>query len=253
MIPGVSVPLRQIADLEPEWNISQIVRRNGYPTLTLMMDLNYGKISTDVFYQVKEVMDNTTMPEGISYTYGGTYHADKTLMPGILQGVAIAVMLIFLILLFHFKKVSLALLVMGSTTLSILGAFVGTWILGLPVSMTTFLGLVTLIGLVVRNGIIMFDYAELLRLEGSSVKEAAFRAGCRRIRPIFQTSSSTAVAVIPMLIVNDSLWAPMAATICFGIITSMFFVSVFMPVIYWLLYRNQDKARSISEPEKLTL
>ena len=253
MIPGVSVPLRQIAHLEPEWNISQIARRNGYPTLTLMMDLDYGKISTDVFDQVKEVMDNTSMPEGISYIYGGTYHADKTLMPGILQGVAIAVMLIFLILLFHFKKVSLAFLVMGSTTLSILGAFVGTWILGLPVSLTTFLGLVTLIGLVVRNGIIMFDYAELLRSEGLSVKEAAFRAGCRRIRPIFQTSSSTAVAVIPMLIVNDSLWAPMAATICFGIITSMFFVSVFMPVIYWLLYRNQDKARSISEPEKLTL
>ncbi|MFA6825828.1 MAG: efflux RND transporter permease subunit, partial [Bacteroidales bacterium] len=200
-----------------------------------------------------QVMDNTPIPDGVGFEYGGTYKADKDMMPGILQGVAIAVFMIFLILLFHFKKVSLSLLVMGSTTLSILGAFVGTWIMGLPVSLTTFLGLVTLIGLVVRNGIIMFDYAEMLRQEGSSVKEAAFRAGCRRIRPIFQTSSSTAVAVVPMLVVNDSLWSPMAATICFGILTSMFFVSVFMPVIYWQIYRKQDRIKSIREPEKLTL
>lgn len=253
IIPGISVPLRQIATLEPEWNISQIVRRNGHPTLTLMMDLDYGKISTDVLDEVFDIMDNTDMPDGIRYEYGGTYQADKFLMPGILKGVVIAVLLIFLILLFHFKKVSLALLVMGSTTLSILGALVGTWMLGLPVSMTTYLGLVTLIGLVVRNGIIMFDYAELLRSQGHSVKEAAFLAGCRRIRPIFQTSSSTAVAVVPMLVTNDSLWAPMAATICFGVLTSMFFVSVFLPVIYWLFYRNRDRKKSIREPEKLIL
>ena len=253
IIPGAGVPLRQIATLEPEWNISQIVRRNGYPTLTLMMDLKYGKISTDVFDQVVEIMEDTPMPDGVWYEYGGTYQADKSMMPGIIKGVVIAIFLIFLILLFHFKKISLSLLVMGSTMLSILGAFAGTWVLGLPVSLTTFLGLVTLIGLVVRNGIIMFDYAETLREEGNSVKEAAFMAGCRRIRPIFQTSSSTAVAVIPMLITNDSLWAPMAATIFFGVLTSMFFVSVFLPVIYWLFYRKQDRIKSIREPEKLTL
>ncbi|NLA15420.1 MAG: efflux RND transporter permease subunit [Bacteroidales bacterium] len=239
VIPGAAVPLRQVATLEPEWNISQIVRRNGYPTLTLMMDLDYGKISTDVFHKVKAVMDNTTMPEGIRYEYAGTYKADKTMMPGIIKGVVTAVLLIFLILLFHFKKVSLAALVLGSTALSILGALFGTWLLNLPISLTTYLGIVTLVGLVVRNGIIMFDYAELLRGQGYSVKEASFMAGCRRIRPIFQTSSSTAVAVIPMLITKDSLWAPMAATIFFGVFTSMFFVSVFMPVIYWIVYRKK--------------
>jgi len=155
------------------------------------------------------------MPDGIYYEHAGTYGADKDMMPHIMHGVFIAVLLIFLILLFHFKKVSLTIIVMASTALSLLGAFVGTWIMGIPVSLTTFLGVVTLIGLVVRNGIIMFDYAELLRAGGYSVKEASFLAGSRRIRPIFQTSSSTAVAVIPMLITKDSLWAPMAATIFF--------------------------------------
>ncbi|MFY9364555.1 MAG: efflux RND transporter permease subunit, partial [Bacteroidales bacterium] len=254
IIPGAAVPLRQIARLEPEWNISQIVRRNGMPTLTLLMDLEHGKISTDVFAQVKNIMEETEMPEGVHYEHAGTYSADKEMMPHIMHGVFIAVLLIFLILLFHFKKVSLAVIVMASTALSLLGAFVGTWIMGLPVSLTTFLGIVTLIGLVVRNGIIMFDYAELLRAGGYGVKEASFLAGCRRIRPIFQTSSSTAVAVIPMLITKDSLWAPMAATIFFGVFTSMFFVSLFMPVIYWLVYKKQDKAgRKMKEPKKTML
>jgi multidrug efflux pump len=125
--------------------------------------------------------------------------------------------------------------------------------MNLHISLTTYLGLVTLIGLVVRNGIIMFDYAELLRLKGYSVKEAAYMAGCRRIRPIFQTSASTAVAVIPMLVTRDSLWAPMAATIFFGILTSMFFVSLFMPVIYWLVYRKQDALKKIKEPKNRIL
>lgn len=254
MIPGTGVPLRQIAHLEPEWNISQIVRRNGMPTLTLLMDLEYGKIYTDVFPKVKEIMENTQMPEGTYYEHAGTYGADKDMMPHIMHGVFIAVLLIFLILLFHFKKVSLTIIVMASTALSLLGAFVGTWIMGIPVSLTTFLGIVTLIGLVVRNGIIMFDYAELLRAEGYSVKEASFLAGSRRIRPIFQTSSSTAVAVIPMLITKDSLWAPMAATIFFGVFTSMFFVSLFMPVIYWLVYKKQDRAgKKIKEHKKSML
>ncbi len=253
IVPGAGVPLRQIADLEPEWNISQIVRRNGYPTLTLMVDLDHGRVSTDVFDRVVEVMEHTIIPDGVRYEYAGTYKADKDMMPGIMQGVGIAVFLIFLILLFHFKKVSLAVMVLGSTTLSVLGALVGTWIMNLHISLTTYLGLVTLIGLVVKNGIIMFDYAELLRLKGYSVKEAAYMAGCRRIRPIFQTSASTAVAVIPMLVTRDSLWAPMAATIFFGILTSMFFVSLFMPVIYWLVYRKQDALKKIKEPKNRIL
>ena len=70
MIPGVSIPLRQIATLEPDWNIAQIVRRNGYPVLTLMMDLDYGKISTDVFDKVVQVMDNTPIPDGVGFEYG---------------------------------------------------------------------------------------------------------------------------------------------------------------------------------------
>lgn len=251
LIPGVSVPLRQIATIKPEWEISQIVHRNGFTTLTLMLDLDYGRISTDVFDNVVKVVDSTPIPNDVSVVYGGTYASDNLLMPGILKGVGIAVFMIFLILLFHFQKISLALLVLGSTSLSILGAFVGTWILDLKFSLTSYLGLVSLIGLVVRNGIIMFDFAEQLRSDGLSVKEAAFRAGCRRIRPIFLTSAAASMGVIPMIISRDTLWAPMATAICFGVMTAMFFITFALPVIYWLCFRKNDKEANIVEPENI--
>lgn len=249
LIPGVSVPLRQVATIKPDWNFSQIVHRNGFTTLTIMMDLDYGKVSSDVFDSVKKVMQKAQIPEGITVEYAGSYAADKTLMPGILEGVAIAIFMIFLILMFHFQKISLALLVLASTSLSILGAFLGTWIMGVNFSLTSYLGLVSLIGLVVRNGIIMFDYAEQLRDDGQTVREAAFNAGCRRIRPIFLTSAAASMGVVPMIISKDALWAPMATAICFGVLSAMIFVTIALPVAYWLCYRSADASRSTVESE----
>lgn len=251
LIPGVSVPLRQVADIAPDWTISQIVHRNGFTTLSLLIDLEYGKIATDVYNNVVKVVEQVPVPEGVKVQYAGSVDSDKDLMPSILRGVAIAIFLIFLILLFHFQKVSLALLVLGSTLLSIMGAFLGTWILGLSFSMTSYLGLVSLIGLVVRNGIIMYDYAQQLRDQGVSVKEAAFRAGCRRIRPIFLTAAAASMGVIPMIISMDTLWAPMATAICFGTMTAMLFVPIVLPVAYWLCFRKQDRKLNIVEPETL--
>lgn len=251
LIPGVSVPLRQVATIKPDWNFSQIVHRNGFTTLTIMIDLDYGKVSSDVFDSVKKVMQKAQIPEGITVEYAGSYAADNTLMPGILEGVAIAVFMIFLILMFHFQKISLALLVLASTSLSILGAFLGTWIMGVNFSLTSYLGLVSLIGLVVRNGIIMFDYAEQLRDDGQTVREAAFNAGCRRIRPIFLTSAAASMGVVPMIISKDALWAPMATAICFGVLSAMIFVTIALPVAYWLCYRSADTSNNTVEPENL--
>ena len=110
------------------------------------------------------------MPEGVHYEHAGTYSADKEMMPHIMHGVFIAVLLIFLTCCSILKGI-VNVIVMASTALSLLGC---GHRLGLPVSLTTFLGIVTLIGLVVRNGIIMFDYAELLRAGGMVSKKPHF-------------------------------------------------------------------------------
>jgi multidrug efflux pump subunit AcrB len=104
------------------------------------------------------------------------------------------------------------------------------------------LGVVSLIGIIVRNAIIMFEYAEMLRTEQhKSAKEAGFEAGKRRMRPIFLTSATTALGVMPMIVAHTALWMPMGVVICFGTIFSLPLVVTVLPVAYWQIFKRRDK------------
>ncbi|WP_238768127.1 efflux RND transporter permease subunit [Maribellus maritimus] len=242
LIPGVSVPLRQIADVKPDWTQGQIIRRNGVPTISIVSDVKRGVNLNQVFRSVKKIADSQPLPEGTSLSYGGAYETDSEMLPQVTGGLFMSIFIIFLILVFHFRKINLALLVMGSSTLSIIGAVLGVLIMGLNFGVTSILGIVSLIGILVRNGIIMLDYAEELRQHGKKTAlEAAFEAGKRRMRPIFLTSMAASMGVIPMIISKSALWAPMGVVIFFGTITSMIFLVLILPVAYWLIFRKVDK------------
>jgi multidrug efflux pump subunit AcrB len=103
------------------------------------------------------------------------------------------------------------------------------------------LGIVGLVGIIVRNGIIMFDYAEQLRTErGMTVHEASFEAGKRRMRPIFLTSAAASMGVLPMVLSKSLMWSPMGAIILFGTLFSMIFVVTVMPVAYRMIFKNEE-------------
>lgn len=241
---GGAVPLRQIASVSPEWTEGQIVRRNGVRTITVMMDLNRGENATTLFPTVKGIVDRlskTELSNGMSISYGGVKEADDETMPQMMMGLSIAVVIIFFILIFHFRKISLAVLTLAATSLSFFGVTFGMWIMGAEFCVTGILGVVSLIGIVVRNGIIMFDYTELLRSKHKmSVLDAAMESGKRRMRPIFLTSAAASMGVIPMIISQNPLWSPMGIVICFGTLFSMIAVVCILPVSYWLIYRKQD-------------
>ena len=157
-------------------------------------------------------------------------------------------MVLFFFLLFHFKKISLAILTIVLSSLCLFGAFFGLWIFGLDFSITAVLGLISLVGIIVRNGIIMFEYAEELRFEeGIPVKEAAMLAGKRRMRPIFLTSATTALGVLPMIISGDLLWLPLGVVICFGTMLSVFLITLIMPVSYWQIFVRDKRSKEVEE------
>ncbi len=242
LIPGISVPLRQIANVSPDWNEGKIVRRNGVRTLSIVGDVERGHNINKIFRQVQKITEQEALPQGVKVQYGGAHETDQDNLPMIIGGLIVSVFIIFLILVFHFRKVNLALLVLGSSSLSLIGAVTGILVLGLEFSLTSILGVVSLIGIIVRNGIIMLDYAEELRhRQRKSVLEAAFEAGKRRMRPIFLTSAAASMGVIPMIISKSALWSPMGTVICFGTLTSMVLLVLILPVAYWLVFRNVDK------------
>ena len=148
-----------------------------------------------------------------------------------------AILVLFVFLLYHFSRIDIVFLTLSSSLICIFGACLGLWIFQLDFSITAVLGVVSLIGIIVRNAIIMFDYAESLRKERrKDAREAAFEAGCRRMRPIFLTSATTALGVCPMIIAHTGLWMPMGVVICFGTLFSLPLVVTVLPVMYWKIF-----------------
>lgn len=238
-IPGQMVPLRQVADVSPGWEPEVLTRINGKQAIVVGADMKYGYSQPTATKALKKYLSRVELPEGVSVDFGGLNSINSSIGPEIIISFFAAVFVLFMFLLFHFKKISLAVLTIVLSSLCLFGAFFGLWIFGLDFSMTAVLGLISLVGIIVRNGIIMFEYAEELRFEkGYSVKDAAQEAGKRRMRPIFLTSCTTALGVLPMIISGDLLWMPMGVVICFGTMLSVFLITLIMPVSYWQIFRK---------------
>lgn len=245
VIPGSIVPLRQVGTVKPDWTEGQIVRRNGMLTISVLADLKWNVNATEVIKKVRQHVDSEVipaLPKGVNVEYGGETELNNEIIPDMINAMVIAVFIIFLILVFHFKRLKLALLVFSSMALTVFGAAFGVWIMGIDFSVTAMLGLVSLAGIVVRNGIIMFDYTDELRQKYKlPVGKAAFEAGKRRMRPIFLTSAAASMGVLPMVLSGDLMWAPLGTVIFFGTLISMIFVVTVLPVAYWLLYKKSDR------------
>ena len=241
-VPGLSVPLRQLASLEPEWELSELTRMAGGNAVSVFADMKYGRSQPAVMkklqkYVKEELQDE--IPEGVVIEYGGLSSMNKDVIPQILLSFLAAVAVLFIFLLMHFRKASLAALTLLMSTLCLFGAFFGLWLFDLDFTITAVLGLISLVGIIVRNGILLFEYAEEQRsVGGVDVKTAAMEAGRRRMRPIFLTSCTTALGVLPMILSGDNLWMPMGVVICFGTLLSIYLISLIMPVSYWQIFKN---------------
>lgn len=239
-----SVPLRQFATIKPDFTDGCIVRRNGVRTISVVAEPMRGYNADRLAKQVEASVAKLELPKDVEVHTGGMLEKDAETLPQVSSGVLIAVFIIFFILLFHFKRISLALVNLSSMSLCVFGAAVGLLVTGYDMSITGILGVVSLMGILVRNGIIMLDYAEELRRDkGLSVREAAFQAGERRMRPIFLTSAAASVGVLPMMLENNTLWSPMAAVVFFGTLISMVLIATVLPVLYAVVFDKSKQSK----------
>lgn len=242
-----TVPLRQIAKIVPVWNDGQIVRRNGIRTITVMAEVGREINVMNATAKVQEKLSGLSLPEGVTLTYGGELEENEEQMPNIMAGLCIAVVIIFFILLWHFKRISTAVMMLMCLTLCLFGTAVGILIQGVDFGVTCVLGIVSLMGILVRNGIIMIDYAEELRNnERMTAHQAIYHSAQRRMRPIFLTSAAASMGVIPMILGGSGLWMPMGTVIFYGTLITMVFILTVMPVCYWLMMSGTTRKRSRS-------
>ncbi|HZK07012.1 MAG TPA: efflux RND transporter permease subunit [Bacteroidales bacterium] len=240
-----TLPLRSIASFTPEWTEGNIVRRNGIRTLTILVDNARGVVASSIFNEIQPQIDALELPEGTTITHGGD-HAEmsRTFIP-MGYALGLSIILIFIIILFQFKKIRLSLIIMATMLLALPGTAIGMHLMGYPFGTTAFIGIISLCGMVVRNGIILIDYArELKDKRNMPIYEAALAAGKRRMRPIFLTSAAASAGVVPMILSRSPLWGPVGTVICFGLLISMVLTLYILPVLYMLTYPEGKKVKN---------
>ncbi len=251
---NTTVPLRQIADVKPTWSESRIVHRGGERCITVTGHFVQGVYTSSVEKEIARIMKKEiTLPQGVRCEVGGELEYGDEAMPQIYGGITIAMIIVFFFLLFNFKKYGITMVCMAALALMIPGTLVGLGLMNRALGLTSIFGLITLMGMIMRNEILIFEHAiDLInkhvdehgdwtvdrKAYNEAVKQAAYDAGKRRMVPIFLTTATTAVGVLPMIIAKSSFWMPVGVTIFAGGIGSLIMVVTMLPVIYWKVSRK---------------
>jgi len=237
-------PLRSIAKFTPNWTEGTIVRRNGTRTLTLQIDNQPDRVASSILDEIRPQIDKLKLQEGTSINYGGDFEGQQETFIPMSYALALSIVLIFFIILFQFKKIKLSVIIMLTMILALPGTAIGLVLMRYPFSTTAFIGIISLCGMVVRNGIILIDYAtELKDKQKMPVREAALAAGKRRMRPIFLTSAAASAGVISMIISRSPLWGPVGTVICFGLLVAMVLTLYILPILYSLIYTDRPREK----------
>jgi multidrug efflux pump subunit AcrB/outer membrane protein TolC len=239
-------PLRSFAKFTPKWTEGAIVRRNGTKTLTLQIDNQPDRVASSILDEIRPEIAKLTLPEGTSINYGGDYEGQQETFIPMSYALALSIVLIFFIILFQFKKIKLSVIIMLTMVLALPGTAIGLVLMRYPFSTTAFIGIISLCGMVVRNGIILIDYAtELKDKQKMPVHKAALAAGKRRMRPIFLTSAAASAGVISMIISRSPLWGPVGTVICFGLLAAMVLTLYILPILYSLAYTDRPRKQGL--------
>jgi multidrug efflux pump subunit AcrB len=243
-----TIPLRQVAKVSPKWSESRIMHRGGERCITVTAHFANGIYAAPVESRIADMMHEIPLPQGVRAEVGGEIEYDGEAMPMIFSGVAISMVIVFFFLLFNFKKYGITTVCMSALGLMIPGALIGLGLMNRTLGLTSIMGVITLMGMIMRNEILIFEHAiDLIKkyvaehgdwtvdrkAYNEAVKQAAYDAGKRRMVPIFLTTATTAVGVVPMIIAQSSFWMPVGVTIFAGGIGSLIMVVTMLPVIYW--------------------
>ena len=240
-VTGANVPLRQIADLTPEWQTGKIMHRNGVRTLTVQSETVGEMLPAELLKAIDSRISALHLPVGYRIEYGGEEANKNETFSQMMVVLAVSLVAIFFILLFQFRNLKEAALVMLTIPLSLFGAMIGLYITDNNFGFTAFVGLISLSGIVVRNAIILVDHTNELLRHGLDIRTAAIESGKRRLRPIFLTAMAAAIGVLPMILSGSPMWSPLASVIAVGVVWSMVMALLTVPVLYIAMIKPGDK------------
>ncbi len=244
---GVAVPLSATADVVPVEGAARLFRedlKQMVPITGRLENRDMGSVIADV----KRVLAAEELPVGYTYAIGGQYETQEQSFRSLLAVLAVALVLVFGVLVAQFPRSSMAaVIIMSAAPLSLVGAFGLLLVTGTPLNVSSFMGLILLVGLIVKNGIILIDCAERLQTEGLGRRNALLRAGALRLRPILMTTLCTLFGLLPLALGLGSgaeLQQPLAIAVIGGLSLSTIVTLVYVPTMMSLLPERVGRGTS---------
>lgn len=231
---GQSIPLSAVADVVEVEGPVEISRENQQRQVNVTSDIrdrDLGSVSADV----QKKLQALNMPDGYSYSMGGDSEDMQESFTNLALALLLSIFLVYTVMAIQFESFVYPFVIMFSLPTTIIGVLVGLFVTGKPLSITAFIGLIMLAGIVVNNAIVLVDYINILRDRGKERFEAMVEAGRSRLRPILMTTLTTVLAMVPIGLgigQGAESQAPMAVVIIFGLSFSMMFTLVYIPVMY---------------------
>ena len=271
---GIPVSLSNISQLRQEQSISQINHKNRSKTITVSATL-VSENTAGVDSRANQWLANNPLPQGISTQAGGITELIGDSLPSVITALAIAWFLVYTVMVLQFQRFRQPLIVMATIPFCLIGVVLGLLLFRSSMSLVALLGVISLGGVVVNNGIILVDYINLLRQRLASQKqEAAENEGdnkaesegelrdcvisgsASRLRPIFMTTLTTMLGVVPMALATgegSEIYAPLGQAIAGGLLTSTLITLFIIPVLYYITERGSLKKKKAPSTKNLLL
>lgn len=242
------VPLSSVAVVEIASEYNVIKSYSGDLSTIVMSDVLPGYNAVDIQKSMLEKINVEDYP-GIEFKFTGENEKINENFGNIGSSGIIAVLLVYSILLMQFRSFTQPLIILLTIPLSAIGSFLGLYILGYDLSFVAMLGIVSLLGIVVNNAIVLIDFINLERTEGKSVKIACIDAVEKRFRPIMLTTATTVIGLVPLFLSGSALFVPLSVALMSGLIVSTLLTLIVIPMVY--LWTHKDDLPMMEEAKKL--
>lgn len=232
------IPVDQVIDgVSLQWQEPLIQRRDRKRTLTVLADHDVlgNETAASLFARIQPKVQAMSLPEGYSISWGGEYESSKDAQEALFGSLPMGYMLMFIITMFLFNSLRKPLVIWFTVPLSIIGVSIGLLATDMPFSFTAFLGLLSLSGMILKNGIVLLDQINIELESGKDPYQAVFDSAISRVRPVSMAALTTILGMIPL--VFDAFFGSMAITIMAGLGFATVLTLIVVPVLFAIFYR----------------
>jgi multidrug efflux pump subunit AcrB len=234
------VRLEQVSSIENEINTLRIRHREQFRTISVQCFPATGHLASEVYSAALPRLNELrkTLPAGYRIDVSGEQAKQEQGFQNLVMVMAVSVFLIFLALVFQFKSAVKPFLVFAATPYGVVGALLALWIMGAPFGFMAFLGVASLVGVIVSHVIVLFDFIEEMHEKGEPLEQALLDAGIVRLRPVMITVGATVLALFPLAMHGGPLWQPLCFAQIGGLGVATFITLLLVPVLYSIFVRD---------------